>query len=249
MGEKNLNIFQELGGEPKFSPFYGKELIEAFRRTVAKDANDDEFAIFMHLANKYGLDPAAKQIWFTKWGDQSQIFTGRDGFLEIAHRSGKFDGMESGTVGSVEEGNLKGWCRVYRKDMSHPFYVEVDFAEYNQKRGLWQTKPKTMIQKVAESQCLRRAFGISGIYAPEEIDTEHQEEDNIKEELATRPEREAVFNMAKNKNISHDELRRLSIEITGKESSHEWTTNDIENMAKAIEKYNKHDNILNRPAH
>jgi len=28
-----------------------------------------------------------------------------------------------------------------------------------------------MIQKVAEAQCLRRAFSISGLYSPEEIDT------------------------------------------------------------------------------
>jgi hypothetical protein len=62
--------------------------------------------------------------------------------------------------------------------MSHPFYVEVYLKEYlkpqspGQKPGPWQTMPRVMIQKVAESSALRRAFSVSGLYCPEEIDTE-----------------------------------------------------------------------------
>jgi hypothetical protein len=124
----------------------------------------------MQLAKTYQLDPFAKQIWAVKYGNNpAAIFCGRDGFLAIAHRSGKFDGMESGTRKDGDD--LVGWCRVYRKDMSRPFEVEVSLSEYSTGKNLWQTKPKTMIVKVAESHALRRAFGISGLYAPEEIDT------------------------------------------------------------------------------
>jgi len=55
--------------------------------------------------------------------------------------------------------------------MSHPFEVEVYASEYSTGKNLWRDKPRTMIQKVAEAHALRRAFSISGLYAPEEIDT------------------------------------------------------------------------------
>jgi len=149
---------------------YNPQQVQLIRDMCAKDCTDNEFLLLMQLAKTYQLDPFAKQIWAVKYGNNpAAIFCGRDGFLAIAHRSGKFDGMESGTRKDGDD--LVGWCRVYRKDMSRPFEVEVSLSEYSTGKNLWQTKPKTMIVKVAESHALRRAFGISGLYAPEEIDT------------------------------------------------------------------------------
>ncbi len=56
--------------------------------------------------------------------------------------------------------------------MTHPFVVEVSLEEFNTHRNTWAKMPKIMIVKVAESQCLRKAFSISGIYSPEEFETE-----------------------------------------------------------------------------
>ena len=59
--------------------------------------------------------------------------------------------------------------------MGHPFIVEVAYSEYVQttSRGditkFWKEKPKTMIKKVAESQALRKAFDITGLYSKDEI--------------------------------------------------------------------------------
>ena len=142
------------------------------RDTVAKGTSESEFKLFLYTASKYGLDPLVKQIWCVKYGNQpAAIFTGRDGFLSIAHRSGHFDGME--TVAIKEKGKLIGArCTVWREDMTHPFVVEVSLNEYNTHKSNWQKMPETMIKKVAESQCLRKAFDISGIYAPEEYEPE-----------------------------------------------------------------------------
>lgn len=149
---------------------YDREKLQLIRDMFAKGANDNEFGVMIELARKYQLDPFARQIWLVKYGDNpAQIFCGRDGYLAIAHRSGQFDGIQSGS--RVEDGELIGWCRVYRKDMSHPIEVEVYASEYSTGKSLWRDKPRTMIQKVAEAHALRRAFSISGLYSPEEIDT------------------------------------------------------------------------------
>ena len=161
---------------------YNPQQIQLIRDMCARDCTDNEFLLLMQLAKTYQLDPFAKQIWAVKYGNNpAAIFCGRDGFLAIAHRSGKFDGMESGTRKDGDD--LVGWCRVYRKDMSRPFEVEVSLSEYSTGKNLWQTKPKTMITKVAESHALRRAFGISGLYAPEEIDTGDRPEPRLVSEV------------------------------------------------------------------
>lgn len=142
-----------------------KSLIKA---TLARNCTDTEFAMLLYQAKTLQLDPLRKQIWAVKFADQpALIFVGRDGYLQIAHRSGQFDGMESGT--RAEGTDTIGWAKVYRKDMGHPFVKEVRLSEYDKKQGNWKVMPHTMIQKVAESQALRAAFAISGVYSPEEF--------------------------------------------------------------------------------
>lgn len=156
------------------SPQFDENKIALIRAKCAPNCTPTEFELLMHMADKYKLDPLVRQIWAVKYKDApAAIFCGRDGFLEIAHRSGQFNGMESGT--RMEGDEMIGWCKVWRKDMEHPFYVEVYLKEYQKpipysgKPGLWQTMPRVMIQKVAESSALRRAFSVSGLYCPEEM--------------------------------------------------------------------------------
>jgi phage recombination protein Bet len=147
---------------------FDKDQVNLIKATVARNCSNTEFELLMYLSAQYGLDPIRRQIWAVKYGDApASIFTGRDGFLEIAHRSGVFDGMESGIKQEGDE--IVGWAKVYRKDMVHAFYVEVYLKEYTTGKNLWISKPRIMIQKVAESSCLRRAFSVSGLYCPEEI--------------------------------------------------------------------------------
>ncbi len=167
---------------------WSREQVELIKRTVAKGASDDELKLFLHLASRYDLDPFTRQIWFIKYGDDAHIFTGRDGFLHIAHRSGAFNGMNSTLREEPVPFEIRYYnrkekkvevlkrpsqfvavCTVYRKDMEQPFICEVWESEYSTGQGLWPTKRRVMIQKVAEASTLRRAFDISGLYLPEEV--------------------------------------------------------------------------------
>ena len=67
------------------------------------------------------------------------------------------------------EWQYKATCIVKRKDSDSAFISEVYEEEYTTGENLWTSKPRTMIGKVAESQCLRKAFNISGLYSPEEM--------------------------------------------------------------------------------
>ena len=139
------------------------------KATCAPKCNDEEFGLMMYLARTYGLDPLARQIWAVKYQDNqpARIFVGRDGYLVYANRNPQYDGMETKIEGSGDERTATS--TVWRKDHAHPTTVSVSMKEYNKKQGNWLTMPDTMLKKVSQSQALRMAFDITGVYAPEEF--------------------------------------------------------------------------------
>ena len=152
---------------------YSEDEMLLLRNVIAKGCTEPEFKLLMYMATTYGLDPLLKQIWAVKRNENQPalIFAGRDGMLAIAHRSGHFDGMQSGVIYDKDRKPVTAWCEIWRNDMSHSFKTEVPFSEYNTGFSVWKSNPSAMILKVAESVCLRKAFSVSGLYCPEEIDT------------------------------------------------------------------------------
>src|SRR6056297_176253 len=159
-----------------------QERMELVKQKVGSGLTKTEWELFLYMARLYDLNPLLREIWAVKYnGKPANIFTGRDGLLKIAHKSGMFDGMKTvllvATQQGVEEMDiapkeaeiLGSKCYVWRKDMSHPVEVSVKFSEYDKGRSTWRDKPDTMIRKVAEAHCLRRAFSIHGLYLPEEF--------------------------------------------------------------------------------
>ncbi len=145
------------------------------------------------VARELCLNPITKEIFFVnrrqkvgeKWLNKVEPMVGRDGFLSIAHRTNKFAGIETTAgireVPTLENGKwlvkhqLVAECSVWRKDSPKPFTVQVSYNEYCQRTAegnptkFWLEKPETMLKKVAESQALRKAFNIHGVYCPEEL--------------------------------------------------------------------------------
>lgn len=151
-----------------------------------------EMQYCMKVAENFNLNPILKQIFFVprkaqvngQWVEKIEPLVGRDSFLTLAHRSGKFAGIET----TVEMGNayirksgswetisdLIATCKVFRTDVKEPFVVQVSYNEYVQTTRdgtptkFWNEKPETMLKKVAESQALRKAFDITGLNSIEE---------------------------------------------------------------------------------
>ncbi len=150
------------------------EVVALAKQTYFKDAPESVVQLALHLARRYGLDPLAREVMVVqRVKDDPKSWTpmvGRDGFLGIAHQNPLFNGMNSALI-KDETGTITGaTATVYRKDWAHPLVVTVEMKEYNLGYALWRSKPGTMIQKVAESQALRKAFRINGVYSEEEME-------------------------------------------------------------------------------
>lgn len=85
---------------------WDKSQVEVIRRTVAKDCNRDELAMFLEVASRYQLDPFLRELFAAKFDGQHgavTIFAGRDGLLKAAKLTGRFRHMESHVVREKDE--------------------------------------------------------------------------------------------------------------------------------------------------
>jgi phage recombination protein Bet len=172
---------------------------EQIKKSCAPLATDHELDTFIYLSNQYGLDPIKKEIYFIKYGGKATIMTSRDGYLTIAQRNPNFNGMESDAIYEgdrltkrddcsilisygdehfkFDKAQLRGaFCNVYRKDMDMAVSVLVALKDYKKDNDIWRQYTNAMIIKIAESQALKRAFGISGLVTKEELNEEPKEE-------------------------------------------------------------------------
>lgn len=157
------------------------EKLSLIKRTVAKNATDDELELFFYRCTELKLNPLMPgQIYFVKFGNNpGSIIVGLEGFRAKAHRTGQLNGIKRGKI-TDDDGNLVGaWADVYRKDCLHPFHEEVALHEYaDTRKPIWKNMPETMIKKVAEVAALRMAFpdDLGGVYIAEEF---HKAEKDI----------------------------------------------------------------------
>ena len=144
------------------------------------------------IARHYQLNPLLKEIRFVNsasWERGRKVWTvkplvGRDGLVALAHRSGQYGGIkttvELRTWPTFRDGTWQNinqpvaTAEVWRRDSSVPTVVSVGFWEYATREDgnipdFWQTLGVTMTAKVAESQALRKAFDLAGLYSLEEM--------------------------------------------------------------------------------
>lgn len=151
--------------------------------------------VFMHVAQRTGLDPFSRQIYMIGRYDSSiqglkwTIQTGIDGFRIIADRRPEYRGQtepqwcgDDGVWRDVwldRRPPVAARIGVHRSDFKTPIYAVALFREFAQYRGdrlttMWHTKPAHMIAKCAEAGALRKAFpnDLGGLYTDDEMPAE-----------------------------------------------------------------------------
>jgi phage recombination protein Bet len=201
---------------------FTSEEVNLIKQSIAPNLNDAEFAYFIKLSKNLGLNPLLNQVWAVKFGNKpAAIFTGRDGFLRIAHESGYFAGMRTRALiknknGEIVESDISlddkslvgAICYVYRTDWKEPLIQAVRLSDYDKGQSNWNKMKEVMIKKVAESMALRKAFSIYGVYAEEEFDHEKVN----KSSTASKNEKQQKIKEAVSKNNVEDNVSTQDID-------------------------------------
>lgn len=176
------------------------EKIDLIKRTIAKDATNDELQLFLAQCARTGLDPFNRQIYFIKRGGKGSVQVSIDGFRVVAERTQEMDGQDCHWCG--EDGAwVDVWLKntppaaarvvVYRKSCAHGFPGVARMSEYNAGGPMWQKMPAAMLAKCAEALALRKAFPhqLSGLYTSDEMD---QADVPVRAEMVVEPVAPAI---------------------------------------------------------
>ena len=152
--------------------------------------SDQELVLFMNTCRQQKLNPMVQgEVYLIKYSkeDPAQMVVGKDAYLRRAFDHPDYICKQDGIT--VKRGNqiiqkegccpypgeelIGGWCKVFfmRQGKERTAFKEVSLAEYNKNMANWKSKPATMINKVAISQCVRDAFpkDFEGIYSEDEM--------------------------------------------------------------------------------
>lgn len=159
-------------------------------RGRADITSDQEVVFFMNTCKMQKLNPLVYgEAYLIKYSDKepAQMVVGKDRYLRRMTDHPDYLYKQDGII--VQRGNeiikkegcclypgealVGGWCRVFfvRRDVERSAYKEVSLSEYDKGMANWKSKPATMINKVAISQCARDAFpkDFEGVYSEEEM--------------------------------------------------------------------------------
>lgn len=156
--------------------------LELLRRMLVPDnVTDDEFQLFVAVANHSGLDPMRRQIYCQKRKGKLVALTGIDGYRAIAARTGTYAGSDDAIFAEspVRTKQLhpnapgRATVTVYKivGGIRCPFTATARWDEYvpppdNNQDQMWRKMPHNQLAKCAEALALRKAFPeeTSGVY-------------------------------------------------------------------------------------
>lgn len=145
-------------------------LTNTLRNTVFRDANDDEFAALIVVANEYRLNPLTKEIYaFKAKGGGIIPYVSIDGWIRIINEHPQFDGMDFEDIFDGDK-LVAIECTIWRKDRTRPIKVAEYMDECYRNTDPWNKSPRRFLRHRSIMQCGRVAFGFSGIGAEEDYE-------------------------------------------------------------------------------
>lgn len=155
---------------------YGMEVAK-FQRTLMAtiipggNASPEQVAAFCVVADRYGLDPFCREIYaFPSRSGGIVPVVGVDGWLRKINEHPQMAGMKIEM--REDDGGRPVSCTVtiMRKDREWPVQVTEHFSECARNTDPWKAQPHRMLRHKAVIQAGRVAFGLSGIFDPDEAE-------------------------------------------------------------------------------
>ena len=138
------------------------------------------------VAREYKLNPITRQIWaFPAQGGGIVPIVSVDGWFKMASSHPDCAGITCEVTMDEHGKPVSATAKVHRKSWDFPTEVTEYLSEVSRNTKPWKDQPNRMLRHRAIVQAIRIAFGIGGIYEPDEaarfatsVPVEHKELDS-----------------------------------------------------------------------
>lgn len=162
--KKPRNALEAMAAKLEISPGGLKQTL--LSTVFAECKNEEQFMALVVVSNSYGLNPLLKEIYaFPGKGGGIVPMVSVDGWIRLMNEHPQFDGIEFEYTLDDKGNTVAIEAIIYRKDRSRPIKVMEFMAECKGNTPPWQKHERRMLRHRALIQCVRVAFGFSGIHA------------------------------------------------------------------------------------
>ena len=124
-------------------------------------------------SERHGLNPLGGELYLMKDSESLEkpavVVLGVDGWCSVLNTHEKFAGMQFKESSELLD-SVPCWieCTLHRWDRRVPTRVREYYSEVRGNSLAWLTHPRRMLRHKALVQCARLAFGLVGVYDPDE---------------------------------------------------------------------------------
>jgi len=222
--------------------------IQDFLFSTGTKLSDKQKNMFMQLAIRNQLDPFKREIHAIPFGNDFNIVTGYQVYIQRAESTDKLDGWHCTAVKDAKGTLIGAKITIYRKDFAQPFEWEVSLSEFDKGQSNWKKMPEFMIKKVCIGQGFRLAFPneLGGMpylqeeleeLAPTESDKSPISPPQAKQpptEVISEPQRKRLFAISKKAGLPEEDIKAFLLTF-GFTSSKEITKDKYEEICTHIE--------------
>jgi phage recombination protein Bet len=180
-----------------------ESFMDTLRNTVMKpdrngrQASNAEVAAFLSVANEHGLNPFTKEIHAFVGRDGGVVpIVGVDGWARIVNRQPSYNGVTFEWETDEKGKPVACTCKMFVKDRDFAVEVTEYLDECRRNTAPWNDMPRRMLRHKAFMQAARLAFGLAGLYDPDEgrditegrMEAETIEPDIVDTEATERPQ-------------------------------------------------------------
>lgn len=164
-------------------------------------------------AKQHSLNPLNREIFMLSSGSEATplIVVGVDGWSKIMNSHPQFAGMQF-QESAESSGGIPSWmeCEIYRHDRVVPLKVREYFEEARSDHMAWITHPRRMLRHKCMVQCARIAFGLSGIYEPDEASKIHMSANKNERSIGKKKRIQPLGSNALSKILEKDNFQEVS---------------------------------------
>lgn len=174
---KPRNALEAMAAKLEISPGNLKKTL--LSTVFAECKNEEQFMALIVVSNAYGLNPLTKEIYaFPSKGGGIVPMVSVDGWIRLMNEHPAFDGIEFDYTLDSKGATTAIEAVIHRSDRTHPIKVMELMSECKGTTIPWTKSPSRMLRHRALIQCVRVAFGFSGIHAEgdEEVVEAHYRE-------------------------------------------------------------------------